>query len=194
MWANAQRDVMVALPNIGGASVQRRKVWLTPTNKVPCSNAAKTPYQSWTWVHFARSNPTQSSNLLTQSNPIHDNSVYSDPHPIQSTIETVGKITKNWIMVARWLKTNKMLSNTDIKRPLKYVTQVFELTTSNIKYVTVRHDSIFTKPAWSLYNKNIIHSPQSNPIQSNPSFSNIRPNPIQSMDASNPCPTLRDTR
>jgi len=24
-------NVMVALPNIGGASVQRRKVWLTPT-------------------------------------------------------------------------------------------------------------------------------------------------------------------
>jgi len=25
--------VMVTLPNIGGASVQRRKVWLTPTNR-----------------------------------------------------------------------------------------------------------------------------------------------------------------
>jgi len=35
MWANAQRD---------GALVQRCKVWLTPTNKVPCSNAAKTRY------------------------------------------------------------------------------------------------------------------------------------------------------
>ena len=35
-------NVMVALPNIGGASVQRRKVWLTPTTSVPCSNAAKT--------------------------------------------------------------------------------------------------------------------------------------------------------
>jgi len=37
-------NVMVALPNIGGAlsSVQRRKVWLTPTTRVPCSNAAKT--------------------------------------------------------------------------------------------------------------------------------------------------------
>ena len=32
-------NVMVALPNIG---VQRRKVWLTPTTTVPCSNAAKT--------------------------------------------------------------------------------------------------------------------------------------------------------
>jgi len=38
--------------------------------------------RSWTWVYFARSNPAQSSNLMTQSNPIHDNSVYSDPHPI----------------------------------------------------------------------------------------------------------------
>jgi len=31
---------MAALPNIGGAAVQRRKVWLTPTTRVPCSNAA----------------------------------------------------------------------------------------------------------------------------------------------------------
>jgi len=29
-------NVMAALPNIG---VQRRKVWLTPTTRVPCSNA-----------------------------------------------------------------------------------------------------------------------------------------------------------
>jgi len=35
-------NVMAALPNIGGASVQRRKVWLTPTTGVPCSNTAKT--------------------------------------------------------------------------------------------------------------------------------------------------------
>jgi len=32
-------NVMAALPNIG---VQRRKVWLTPTTRVPCSNADKT--------------------------------------------------------------------------------------------------------------------------------------------------------
>jgi len=37
-------SVMAALPNIGGVapSVQRRKIWLTPTTKLPCSNAAKT--------------------------------------------------------------------------------------------------------------------------------------------------------
>jgi len=35
-------NVMAALPNIGGASVQRRKVRLTHTTRVPCSNAAKT--------------------------------------------------------------------------------------------------------------------------------------------------------
>jgi len=35
-------NVMATMPNIGGASVQRRKVWLTPTAEVPCSNAAKT--------------------------------------------------------------------------------------------------------------------------------------------------------
>jgi len=35
-------NVMAALPNIGVPSVQRRKVWLTPTTTVPCSNAAKT--------------------------------------------------------------------------------------------------------------------------------------------------------
>ena len=32
MWANAQRD-------------GRRKVWLTPTTRMPCSNAAKTTNQ-----------------------------------------------------------------------------------------------------------------------------------------------------
>jgi len=35
-------NVMAALSNIGGASVQCRKVWLTLTTRVPCSNAAKT--------------------------------------------------------------------------------------------------------------------------------------------------------
>jgi len=35
MWASAQRDGRPA-------SVQRRKVWLMPTTRVPCSNAAKT--------------------------------------------------------------------------------------------------------------------------------------------------------
>ena len=40
MWANAQRDGRPALP-----SVQRRKVWLTPTTRVSCSNTAKTRNQ-----------------------------------------------------------------------------------------------------------------------------------------------------
>jgi len=35
-------NVMAALPNIGAPSVQRRKVLLTPSTRVPCSNAAKT--------------------------------------------------------------------------------------------------------------------------------------------------------
>ena len=35
-------NVMAALPNIGGASVQRRKISMTPTTRAPCSNAAKT--------------------------------------------------------------------------------------------------------------------------------------------------------
>jgi len=39
MWANAQRD---GRPAVVAPSVQRRKVWLTPTTRVPCSNAAKT--------------------------------------------------------------------------------------------------------------------------------------------------------
>jgi len=43
MWANAQRDGRPA--EQVGPSVQRRKVWLTPTTTVPCSNAAKTRHQ-----------------------------------------------------------------------------------------------------------------------------------------------------
>jgi len=35
-------NVMAALRNIVAPSVQRRKVWLTPTTRVSCSNAAKT--------------------------------------------------------------------------------------------------------------------------------------------------------
>jgi len=34
-------DLMATLPNIVAPSVQRCKVWLTPTTRVPCSNAAK---------------------------------------------------------------------------------------------------------------------------------------------------------
>jgi len=50
--------VMAALPNIGGALwessvipflVPRRKVWLTPTAGMPCSNAANTrERKTWT--------------------------------------------------------------------------------------------------------------------------------------------------
>jgi len=35
-------NVMAALPNMVAPAVQRRKVWLTPTTGVPCSNVAKT--------------------------------------------------------------------------------------------------------------------------------------------------------
>jgi len=35
-------NLMIALPIQVAPSVQRRKVWLTPTTGVPCSNAAKT--------------------------------------------------------------------------------------------------------------------------------------------------------
>ena len=41
MWANAQRDGSPAEYSFR-PSVQRRKVWLTPTTTVPCSNAATT--------------------------------------------------------------------------------------------------------------------------------------------------------
>jgi len=36
-------NVMAALPNISAAPVQCRKVWLMPTTRVSCCNAAKTP-------------------------------------------------------------------------------------------------------------------------------------------------------
>jgi len=39
MWVNAQRDGRPA--EYRCASVQRRKVWLTPTTRVPCSSGAK---------------------------------------------------------------------------------------------------------------------------------------------------------
>jgi len=36
-------NAMATLPNILAPSVQHHKVWLTPTTRVPCCNAAKTP-------------------------------------------------------------------------------------------------------------------------------------------------------
>jgi len=38
-------NVMVALPNIGGALCSTPEVWLTPTTRLPRSNAAKTRNQ-----------------------------------------------------------------------------------------------------------------------------------------------------
>ena len=35
-------NMTAALPNMVAPSVQRRKVWLMPTTRVSCSNAAKT--------------------------------------------------------------------------------------------------------------------------------------------------------
>jgi len=35
-------NVMAAVPNIGGALCSTPQIWLTPTTRVPCSNAAKT--------------------------------------------------------------------------------------------------------------------------------------------------------
>jgi len=40
--------------------------------------------QSWTWVQFSKSNPIQSINSVTQSNPIHNDDLNADPNPIQS--------------------------------------------------------------------------------------------------------------
>jgi len=54
-------NVMAALPNIGGAvyksslipfRVPRRKVWLTPTARVPCSNAANIGAQDFDLAKF----------------------------------------------------------------------------------------------------------------------------------------------
>jgi len=44
-------NMMATQPNVGGVapSVQRREVWLTPTARVPYSNAAKT----WNPLKFA---------------------------------------------------------------------------------------------------------------------------------------------
>jgi len=44
-------NMMAALPNIGA---ERRKVWLTPTARVPCSNAASIgERKTWTQSKFA---------------------------------------------------------------------------------------------------------------------------------------------
>jgi len=42
MWANAQRDGRPAENRWRSLSLSNAAVWLTPTTRVPCSNAAKT--------------------------------------------------------------------------------------------------------------------------------------------------------
>jgi len=49
------------------------------------------PGQSW--VDFARSSLTQSTNLLTQSNSIQNECFYSNPHEIQSIVTSSGENT-----------------------------------------------------------------------------------------------------
>jgi len=64
-------SVMAALPNIGGASVQRRKVWLTPTTRVLCSNAAK-PRNRLTLAGVPQANK-RSQPLVCRSSPYWKN-------------------------------------------------------------------------------------------------------------------------
>jgi len=61
MWANAQRD---GHPAEYRFCVQRRKVWLTPTTTVPCSNAAKMPNPlKFAGVHQTRQQTSAVSGL-----------------------------------------------------------------------------------------------------------------------------------
>ena len=76
-----------------------RYLWTPQGQKLGCPDTVDTNgltpmeecTQSWAWVHFAKSNPTQSTSWLTQSNSIHNDHVYSDPHPIQSIVPRSGK-------------------------------------------------------------------------------------------------------
>ena len=53
MWGNAQRDGRPVKYRWRAPSVQRRKVWLTPTTRVPCSNAANIgERKTWTQSEF----------------------------------------------------------------------------------------------------------------------------------------------
>jgi len=68
MWADVQRDARPVVP-----SVQCGKVWLTPTTRVPCSNAANTrnplklPGVPQTGIGLNRSQP-----LVGRSSPYSD--------------------------------------------------------------------------------------------------------------------------
>jgi len=47
-------NVMAALPNIGGALCSTPQVWLTPTTRVPCSNAANiAERKTWRKMNYA---------------------------------------------------------------------------------------------------------------------------------------------
>jgi len=67
MWANSQRDGRPAEYRCVAPSVQRRKVWLTPITRVPCSNAAKTrKLLKFAWV------PQTTGPISAASGPMFD--------------------------------------------------------------------------------------------------------------------------
>ena len=78
-------NVMAALPNIGGALCSTRNVWLTPTTRVPCSNAAKT------------------------RNPLKFTGVPQTPEPISAA--SGPKFTILWVHLEEILLLNKFFSD-----------------------------------------------------------------------------------
>jgi len=71
-------NVITALPNIGGALAA---VWLTPTTRVPCSNAAKTQ----TPVEICRGAPNARTELSRY---------WADVHHIVRNLENILVLNK----------------------------------------------------------------------------------------------------
>ena len=62
-----------------------------PPTKYRQNTTCSSSMQRRPWVHFSKSNPSQCTSLLTQSNPIHHNCEYFDTHTIQSSAHCIGE-------------------------------------------------------------------------------------------------------
>jgi len=99
-------NVMVALPNIGGASVQRRKVWLTPTTTC---RAVTLPRRETRWnLQRCLELPNRSQPLVGRSSPYCGDMwrtyrCLKSFFPIVDTCLSCEDVARqSWTMVPRW--------------------------------------------------------------------------------------------
>ena len=83
-WQWIQRRKLFTSAQMKSLSVIQTRKPCCRKETARCGVLSTPCMQSWTWVQLSKSNPIQSINSVTQSNPIHNDDLNADPNPIQS--------------------------------------------------------------------------------------------------------------